>query len=106
MPEKGLQLTIIPSHYTSQLCLCGCIDRRNRPTQEIFECISCGTTANADTHSSNTIKFIGSDKVLSELLLEMNTSSWKIPKKSLKKEYIRTSLEDYIIHNYFSNYQI
>ena len=104
--KNGIQLTIIPAHYTSQLCLCGCIDKRNRITQEIFKCINCSTTDNADYHSSNTIKFIGSNNVLSELLLEQNTSSWKIPKKYLKKEYIRKSLEDYIIHNHFNDYQI
>ena len=33
--KKGVQLTVIPSHYTSQLCSkCGHISRENRKSQE------------------------------------------------------------------------
>ncbi len=29
--------------------LCGCIDKRNRPSQSTFSCVSCGFSAPADT---------------------------------------------------------
>jgi transposase len=59
--KLNVRLTLIPSHYTSQWCFhCGHIDRSNRPNQETFSCVCCGHTANADFHSSQAIKLIGS----------------------------------------------
>ena len=106
--KKVIQLTIIPSHYTSQLCLkCGCIHRDNRKTQEEFKCIQCGHTDNADNNSANNILFIGQSDVLIDLFLEADTkTSWLVPKKFLKKEFIRASLEDHIVQNLFQDVYI
>lgn len=42
--------------YTSQTCpICGHRDKKNRVSQEIFECQSCGHTDNADTNASKNI---------------------------------------------------
>ena len=92
--KLGVRLTLIPSHYTSQWCFhCGHIDRANRPNQETFSCVCCGRTANADFHSSQAIKLIGSSDVLrSSMLVKDKSSDW-IP-KVLAKGFIRKQLED------------
>lgn len=93
--KLGVRLTLIPSHYTSQWCFhCGHISRDNRPNQETFSCVCCGHTANADYHSSRAIKLIGSLDVLKSSMLEKDKSSDWIPKKFLKKSFIKTQLED------------
>jgi hypothetical protein len=92
--KLSVRLTLIPSHYTSQWCFhCGHIDRANRPNQETFSCTCCGHTANADFHSSQAIKLIGSSDVLrSSMLVKDKSSDW-IP-KVLAKGFIRKQLED------------
>ena len=92
--KLNIRLTLIPSHYTSQWCFhCGHIDRANRPNQETFSCVCCGHTANADFHSSQAIKLIGSSDVLrSSMLVKDKSSDW-IP-KVLAKGFIRKQLED------------
>ena len=92
--KLGVRLTIIPSHYTSQWCFhCGHIDRANRPNQETFSCTCCGHATNADFHSSQAIKLIGSSDVLrSSMLVKDKSSDW-IPKK-LVKGFIKKQLED------------
>ena len=92
--KLNVRLTLIPSNYTSQWCFhCGHIDRANRPNQETFKCVCCGHTANADFHSSQAIKLIGSSDVLrSSMLVEDKSSDW-VPKK-LVKGFIKKQLED------------
>ena len=92
--KLGVRLTLIPSNYTSQWCFhCGHIDRSNRPNQETFSCVCCGHTANADSHSSQAIKLIGSSDVLRcNMLVKDKSSDW-IPKK-LVKGFIKKQLED------------
>ena len=92
--KLGVRLTLIPSHYTSQWCFhCGHIDRANRPNQETFNCVCCNHTSNADFHSSQAIKLIGSSDVLrSSMLVKDKSSDW-IPKK-LAKSFIKKQLED------------
>jgi IS605 OrfB family transposase len=92
--KLGLRLTLIPSHYTSQWCFhCGHIEKANRPNQETFSCACCGHTANADHHSSQAIKIIGSSDVLKNSMLMRDKSSDWIP-KVFKKDFIRKQLED------------
>jgi hypothetical protein len=92
--KLGVSLTLIPSHYTSQWCFhCGHIDRSNRPNQETFSCVCCNHTSNADFHSSQAIKLIGSSDVLrSSMLVKDKSSDW-VPKK-LTKSFIKKQLED------------
>lgn len=94
--KLGVRLTLVPSHYTSQWCFhCGHIDRANRQCQETFSCVCCGHTANADFHSSQAIKLIGSSDVLrSSMLVKDKSSDW-IP-KVLTKGFIRKQLEEII----------
>ena len=92
--KLNVRLTLIPSNYTSQWCFhCGHVDRANRPNQETFSCICCGHTSNADFHSSQAIKLIGSSDVLrSSMLVKDKSSDW-VPKK-LVKGFIKKQLED------------
>jgi transposase len=45
----GVQLVLVDPAHTSQTCpVCGCLDRRNRPTQARFACVACGFAGHAD----------------------------------------------------------
>ena len=47
--REGLQFSLVNARFTSRTCPhCGCIDEKNRPTQEHFQCVRCGFAANAD----------------------------------------------------------
>ena len=47
--ERGIPVVYIEPNYTSQRCpRCGTIDKRNRRSQALFRCVSCGFQHNAD----------------------------------------------------------
>ncbi len=102
--KKGIQITIINPHYTSQMCnCCGHISWENRITQEVFKCVLCGDSRNADLNSSFNIALIGineTQEVLENSMLKEDSSSWFVPKFS-NKEIIRTRLEDIITQDAF-----
>lgn len=57
----GIPIVAINPRYTSQTCpACGCIDRKNRPTRERFQCTSCGQAGAADTIAAEIISRLGS----------------------------------------------
>lgn len=57
---RGGMLVSISARYTSQCCAsCGHIDKRNRPSQSVFACVSCGHKANADVNAAQTILAAG-----------------------------------------------
>ena len=89
--KKGLQVTFIQPHYTSQTCTCGCVDKANRPKQEIFKCVSCGETHNADTHAASMIEDRLRVDVLRKSLLNFDKGLYT-PKK-LNKSTIKNILE-------------
>jgi len=46
----GIPVIQIDPENTSQMCpVCGCVDKRNRPNQATFSCVSCGFSGHADT---------------------------------------------------------
>lgn len=46
----GVPVVVVNPRNTSRTCpICGCVDKRNRPDQSTFSCVSCGYSANADT---------------------------------------------------------
>lgn len=46
---SGVQVVEVNPAYTSQTCPeCGCVSRKNRPSQAVFLCIKCGYEAHAD----------------------------------------------------------
>ena len=56
----GVPVVFVDPRYTSQTCFeCGCIDKRNRPNQDTFLCVSCGYAANADTNAAMNISARG-----------------------------------------------
>lgn len=54
--DTGLEVTTVPSPYTSQECAgCGYVDNRNRD-REIFRCKFCGRKGHADIEAARTVK--------------------------------------------------
>jgi len=53
----GVTVVLVDPAYTSQACnRCGCVDKRNRPTQSTFCCVSCFHKAPADYNASLNIR--------------------------------------------------
>jgi transposase len=94
--KKEMQLSIIPSYFTSQRCSkCGYIDSENRKSQEDFHCLNCGNRENADSNASQNIKQYKDLNVLSsKLLVQDKSTKWFIP-NSLRKKGIKLVLDDY-----------
>jgi len=58
----GVPVVHVNPAYTSQECAeCHYIDKRNRPSQAVFKCRSCGVVAHADHNSSRVIAQRGED---------------------------------------------
>jgi len=52
----GVKIAIVDPRNTSRTCpKCGTIDKRNRPNQETFSCVSCGFSGHADTIAAGNI---------------------------------------------------
>ena len=95
-PHYGLNVSLVQPEYTSKMCgECGCIDDRNRQTQEEFKCVECGHFENADIHSAKNIKFRLTSTVLRGYLLEIaGDSGYRyIQPKSLSRWQVRKCLE-------------
>jgi IS605 OrfB family transposase len=59
--QAGIPLVAVNPRYTSQTCpACGCIDRKNRPTRDRFQCIGCGHAGPADSTAAVNISRLGS----------------------------------------------
>jgi IS605 OrfB family transposase len=55
--RAGVPLAAVDPRYTSQTCsCCGAIDRKNRPDQATFLCISCGHSEVADINAARNIR--------------------------------------------------
>jgi len=60
--RAGVPVVHVSPAYTSQECAeCHHVDKRNRPSQAVFECRSCGVVAHADHNSSRVIAQRGED---------------------------------------------
>lgn len=96
-PKYGLAVSLVQPEYTSKMCgHCGCIDDRNRQTQEEFCCVECGHSENADIHSAKNIKFRLTSTVLRGHLLERAGDSeyrYFIPKGNLPRWRVKKCLE-------------
>ena len=95
-PHYGLSISLIQPEYTSKMCgHCGCIDDRNRQTQEEFCCVECGHSENADIHSAKNIKFRLTSTVLRGNLLDrVGDSGYRyFQPKSLFRWQVRKCLE-------------
>ena len=96
-PHYGLLVSLVQPEYTSKMCgECGCIDDRNRQTQEEFCCVECHHSENADIHSAKNIKFRLTSTVLRGNLLERaGDSEYRhfIPKGLLPRWKVKRCLE-------------
>ena len=95
-PKYGLAVSLVQPEYTSKMCgHCGCIDDRNRQTQEEFCCVECHHSENADIHSAKNIKFRLTSTVLRGYLLEREGDSGyrHFQPKSLFRWQVRKCLE-------------
>ena len=55
--RAGVPLVAVDPRYTSQTCsCCGVIDRKNRPNQATFSCVSCGHSEAADLNAARNIR--------------------------------------------------
>tara|TARA_R110002020_G_scaffold28797_12_gene91416 strand:- start:1589 stop:2989 length:1401 start_codon:yes stop_codon:yes gene_type:complete len=53
---RGKKLDTVDPRNTSRTCpKCGCIDKKNRPTQALFKCIKCGYNSHADFNAAGNI---------------------------------------------------
>ncbi|WP_308163868.1 RNA-guided endonuclease InsQ/TnpB family protein [Nonomuraea sediminis] len=58
--RAGVALVRVDPAYTSQECsACGHVDKRNRPDQETFVCMSCGFAEHADVNAARNIAMRG-----------------------------------------------
>ena len=61
----GVPLVIVKPAYTSQTCSkCGHYEKKNRKSQELFLCMSCGHTENADFNASKNIANLGAQSTV------------------------------------------
>jgi putative transposase len=90
--KHNVQVTFVQPHFTSQTCKCGNISRDNRKTQEMFSCVDCGRTLNADFNSSLNIESRMSREDLRSKLLS-NKDGIFTPKK-LGKNTIKNIIYD------------
>lgn len=55
--RAGVPTVFVDPAYTSTTCsVCGCIDKRNRPNQATFSCVSCGHIDHADYNAARNIR--------------------------------------------------
>lgn len=57
--QSGTFVKVSPA-YTSQTCSeCGCVNKQNRISQSVFQCVDCSFTANADFNAAKNIQASG-----------------------------------------------
>jgi putative transposase len=72
--EAGIQTKLINPAFTSQTCpVCGHISKDNRKTQEMFCCVKCNHTDNADHNASINIK-----ERINDSRISLNTPFWRV----------------------------
>ena len=76
--DAGIEVVMISPKHTSQRCnKCGIIDKENRKSQEVFECINCGHKANADVNAARNI----ATKDIENIILDQLESQKSIQQK-------------------------
>jgi IS605 OrfB family transposase len=61
---NGVPLVIVDPAYTSQTCNnCGHCEKKNRKSQALFFCVSCGHTENADLNARKNIARLGEQSI-------------------------------------------
>lgn len=75
-----------PAYSSQECCICGYVDKRNRPSQEAFKCLWCGSTRHADGNAAVVLKVRRSHPELS--------SPWR-RKADILGELVRRFTERY-----------
>lgn len=90
-----INISFVHPEYTSQTCnICGCISKNNRKTQEVFKCIKCNYSQNADFNSAHNIK----DRLLLDVLRVKtlkNNNFQEFRTKKLNRATLKSILENY-----------
>ena len=95
-PHYGFAVSLVNPAYTSQTCpRCGCIDKKNRVTQENFECIECGFKDNADVLSAGNARFRISDAVLREKLSVLNENKTGFIPNKIKYKDVKSVINNF-----------
>ena len=90
--KYDIAVSTVQASYTSKMCpVCGCIEDKNRPNQETFECVECGYKDNADFNAAKNIRNRVLVTVLRESLLKQLDNGAFEPKK-LKREKVKEVL--------------
>lgn len=56
----GVALVVVDPAYTSQMCSkCEHVERKNRPSRDVFKCVSCNWSLPADTNAAINIARVG-----------------------------------------------
>ena len=90
--KYGIAVSTVQASYTSKMCpICGCIEDRNRPNQETFECVECGHKDNADFNAAKNIRNRVLVTVLRDKLLKQVDNGAFEP-RILKREKVKEVL--------------
>ena len=113
--EKGIKISYIDAAYTSQTCSnknCGYIDRRNRKSQNKFECKFCGKKINADVNGSRTV-YIFSERFGENMFYTKDDRNKK--RTFIVNDFVdskvwmngsRRAIQALIDNDYFSNHRL
>ena len=89
--KNEIQVTVAHPEYSSQECnKCNYIDKGNRKSQEMFVCLCCGHTDNADSNAYKNLATRISEDVLRESMF--NEKDGRYTKIPMKSEDIRNLL--------------
>jgi IS605 OrfB family transposase len=54
--DAGVPFVAVDARNSSRTCpACGCVDKRNRPSQSEFKCVQCGTSGHADLFAAREV---------------------------------------------------
>lgn len=63
--RMGASVVLVNPSYTSQRCSnCGHIDKLNRPSRDVFKCLSCGYKNHSDKNAARNLSVLGVDKII------------------------------------------
>jgi transposase len=92
--KYDIAISFVHPCYTSITCpKCGCIDKSNRKTQEIFKCVECNFTDNADVNAANNIlNRVVSTELRDKLLKKSKLGNGTFEPKDLSKDDVKKIL--------------
>jgi putative transposase len=95
----GILITEINPAYTSQECVCGYVDKRNRLRQAIFKCKVCKTECNADIKAGKVVLRRSKDTKLSYLYIRKVELLDVLVSRFMDKLRIERKVFTHLCHN-------